>query len=455
MKYLLLLSSLFILVACTSKVSQITDTNLDSLRLASCKGEACSTCPLPWGGVLLGNQIMQANFSKELVECNESCSTYQVSITCQAGKIFLVDSAGKTAATPYLDNLVQSCSKKNCGCKIDNINGQYNPITIADGDPITLYSSSSMPCGQLCQSRKMRCVGGQMVDSQNSNISALPWLATYQYTTCSTVACRPCQIPCSIPGVSLLGNGSSATCYSAVTPSKCGDNCNSYAKNMYCNDGTLTDDTGLSIGTLSGQSTQIWNTFSKYCENTTTNVASCKLCTMPDGSSVGDGTTVMFFKFNLAPSGESCYSSTNSVQLTCNDGQFANRLLYPAFIYSSCKSNTGTMVGTDLGVGRIAGDGGGAPRWFCRLPWSGAAVTPFTKVVAYDRMTVDIAANTNDNCTNHKMLITCSNAKGIWTGGAKYIYPTCYELDSQQKIDADAAAKAMVPAANPNPSPTP
>ena len=54
----------------------------------------------------------------------------------------------------------------------------------------------------------------------------------------------------------------------------------------------------------------------------------------------------------------------------------------------SCDQNCSTGTAGNNGIGNVDGDGGGAPRHLCQLPWRGGVVTHKTRVTAYSRMSV-------------------------------------------------------------------
>ncbi len=154
-----------------------------------------------------------------------------------------------------------------------------------------------------------------------------------------------------------------------------------------------------------------------------TQVDSCSSCPLPNGTSVQDKKQVTFFKLDVVGPGQDCYAKENSVILQCSNGKFQNRELYSGFKFTACKTSIDGLAKGNRGVGRVEGDGGGAPNHMCLLPWTNKVVTHNTKIMAYSQATVAC----NDSCQKYKATITCNGFKGLWSGGATFVYPTCYE----------------------------
>jgi hypothetical protein len=312
------------------------------------------------------------------------------------------DKLQPTAKT-YVDNYkAVSCNAIPC-----------NNCALPSGDPIphnpaanvTVYSTRTVSCTESCASKSsiIRCNNGAF-SIADPNV--------YKYNSCAPPAnCAPCRLPCF---KSILPGGQDY-CYKAAKPAACGLTCLGERKLLKCNAASqTTDENGAAITAADTAA---------YTQYSCNEKAACAGCTVPGVGQVADGARVPFYKTNAVDCGKSCLTAANVVTLTCSNGDFANKALYPDFRYGTCETScTGESVG-DRGEGRIVGEGGGAPNSICGLPWKSGSVTHNTKIVAYSRQTVPAG----DKCSRYKATIVCNGYKGLWSGGGVYIYPTCVE----------------------------
>lgn len=456
-----------LLSACTSKVNEGETTEDSAGGKAGCVGLGCAVCDLPWGGQLPSGQSVNTGFAKELVECSESCDSFKAVLTCKEGKL-----EGKLASGAVLTDLskvAKSCFKKHCDCN-------HNGTLVEDGKERAFFRSASVSCPNTCtDSRVLVCVSGSMQDKlqpatkahadnyKAANCNAIPCSNcnlpsgdavahgpttnvtvystrnvsctescasksniircnngvfsiadpnTFRFNSCAPPAnCAPCALPC---GKSILP-GAQDYCFKAAKPTACGLTCLPERKLFKCNAASqATDEAGVAITSADRAA---------YTNFSCSEKAACTGCNVPGVGQVADGTRVPFYKTTAVECGKSCLTAANQVVLTCSNGEFTNKALYPDFRFGTCKTDcTGTSVG-DRGEGRIVGEGGGAPNSVCGLPWKSGLVTHNTQIVAFSRSTVAVG----DKCSNHKALITCNGYKGLWSGGGVYIYPTCIE----------------------------
>ena len=510
-----------LLSACSSKVNDSEELD-PQLAESTCKGAACATCELPWGGTLAAGESMDSAFSKELVECDQSCSTFGVKLTCKEG-VLIGEKQDGTTFTSML-GIAKSCYRKRCDCL-------HAGVTVEDGASRGFFRSATASCGARCEQRSFDCKSGKLIDtdlpkgpSTTASFAAsacteipcqacnTPWgssvahggtttaysaavapcnqacssvqttltcnngvlsggsLATYKYGACTTRTCQTCTLgsgdliahgatvkaykantstcevscsalgkdlkctdgtveggspaeykfnsctaatcqTCTLPCGTVVGSGGFGYCFKSNKPAACGQTCLGQRKQFNCMNGTVSaaDETPMASN-------------SAYTLTSCTEQSACNPCTLPDGRQIVDGAKATLFKADNLACGQSCFAPTNAVTLTCANGTFANQALYQDFKKTKCDSSCTVSTGNE-GIGRVGGDGGGAPVNWCQLPWGGGLVGHDTQVVAYSVM----KAPPGTKCSQFKTIITCNAYRGLLTGGATYIYPICKE----------------------------
>jgi len=361
---------------------------LTKFTATSCTVDACPKCTTPWGEKVDQGAKVQA-YHIDKAACGQQCSQ-PVTLTCANG------SFGALANTYKF----KSCAVNPCkDCSLPT--GEK----LAHNSWNWVHKLSEAPCEQSCMSYAayLRCIDGTISGGDTS---------VYKHLSCSVKKdCARCTLPC---GKSVVSGGSDF-CFSAAKPNSCGETCVAFRKEFKCQNGkTLYED---GVTPISEADKTAYKTYS--CSNT----AACSSCPMPDGRSAMDSTKVIFYKNAKVACDKSCFGADNSVSLTCSNGTFGNQSLYKDFKFLECRSDCISNNVGDLQQGRIEGEGGGAPRSLCSLPWKAGMVTHDTEIIAYSRMT----APKGSSCQNYKAVIRCNGFKGLWTGGAKFIYPSCVE----------------------------
>jgi hypothetical protein len=359
---------------------------LNTHQYSSCEHIPCASCTAPWGGTVAHGASVRA-YRTQSVDCGQNCNGQFVNLTCNNGAL----SGGDLSVYRYA-----SCSVAAC------LDCQLSPgHVISHGSTVRSFRALESECTTTCNaiSAMLTCNNGTLTGGTASQ---------YPYVTCSPKACESCRI-CG----SNVASGGSRVCYSARQPESCGQTCGGIAQRFMCDNGVVkTEDNANASETLLGQ----------YSQNFCNERSACSSCPLPDGRSVVDGQRVTFFREGRLNCGENCFSATNSVVLTCSNGVFANKDLYPEFRTVTCEADC-TGTNGDLGIGRLEGEGGGAPRSLCQTPWLSGYTTHKTRLVAFSRLTVP----RGDKCSNYKKVIECDGYRGLWSGGAVYIYPTCNE----------------------------
>lgn len=363
-------------------------TLTQTFKHPSCTYSACANCITPWGSSV-NHGATTASFSVPEVNCGQTCASSLKTLTCSNGALSGAD------LTVFKNG---SCTPKVCS----NCNLPSGDI-LQHGTTTPAYSTDKSTCTTSCNDFKLNltCNNGTVTGGNPT---------VHKFVSCVPQNCLTCTMPCG----GTVTSGGFSYCYKSNKPASCGLTCLAERTQFQCDNGIVKN----TDGSLATEAVK-----TQYNMSSCSDIAACSSCSLPDGRSVIDGTKVTFFKANQVSCGQQCFSSTNSASLTCSNGNFANKALYPDFDSISCEQNCSTGTAGNNGVGNVEGDGGGAPRHLCQLPWRGGVVTHLTRVTAYSRMSV----TAGQKCSSYKSVIQCNGVRGLWTGGAAYIYPSCVE----------------------------
>lgn len=352
----------------------------------SCTHVPCSACVTPWGDTVAHGATTKA-YSQSEVACGSTCVSK--TLTCDNGALTGADLASFRFGT---------CSVIPCAnCELPS-----GDIIVHGTSPYT-YTAAQSTCTQTCSAfRKRATCNNGVVTGVDINV--------HKFSGCVQKSCSTCKLPCG----STLSSGGKRSCYKNAAPSFCGESCLNESMEFMCDDGVVKKSDGE---TISEAEQALYKT--SYCND----IAACSSCKLPDGTAVVDGTRKSFFRVRSVPCGQQCMSTTNSIALTCSNGVFSNAALFPDFKETVCEESCNTGTDGDEGIGNWEGEGGGAPRQMCTLPWKGGLVTHKTQIVAFSRLSAPVG----EKCSDYKKLIECNGLRGTWSGGAAYIYPTCVE----------------------------
>lgn len=391
---IILCLSLWVLISCSSQVNEgVVD---EPLNTKACQGMDCAVCTLPWGGTLPSGQSLDSLYSKEIVSCDDDCEKVRLNITCKEG--ILVAKEPVSGATVNVPNkFYQKCYKQRCDCEL------ASGDVIAHKATVTAYSTAQAACTTTCaaESASLKC---------NKKVITGGDAQVYKHLSCTAAKCDSCKMPCG--GTTL--SGGFRYCYKNYSPASCGLTCETERIKFVCDNGVIKDEEG----TIATEALK-----TQYSKSSCNDVSACSSCQLSDGRSVNDGHKVTFFKSARVACGQQCFGA-NAVTLTCSNGTFADKAQHADFNQLSCEPGCDNSGSGDAdGVGRIEGDGGGAPRQLCQLPWRGGLVTHKTRLTAFSRMSVP----KGEKCSAYSALIECDGFRGLWSGGATFIYPTCVE----------------------------
>ena len=275
--------------------------------------------------------------------------------------------------------------------------------SLNDGAKQSLYQQNSGTCIKTCASmaKQFTCTNG-VLDGNGADPNAYP------NVSCTAANnCNPCTLPCGTQ----VQTGGYGICFNAQKPDTCGATCTLNMKKFLCNNGTVTNENNKPLS----------DNDKKYYYTSCDSKGSCEGCKMTNGVTIPNGQSAAFFQSDSVPCGQSCFTGGNQVLLLCSNGSFANRSMYPNHVYNNCAPNCAANGG-----GTVNGSGGGAPNSVCPFPWGSGFATDGTKVVAFSRRTTACG----DSCQKYKAKIVCNGKRGLWSGGASYIYNSCYEPKS-------------------------
>ena len=353
---------------------------------AACAEIACKSCTTPWGAMVDHTKTIPS-YKTDVAGCNQTCAGNTATLLCTDGTL----SGGNLAQYKFGTCTALAC--QNCTLPSGDILA-HNAATPA-------YRIASAACGApscASQSASLTCNDGAITGGDP---------AIFKFAACTTDVCRTCTMPCGVT----LGSGGSYTCYRKNQPSSCGDSCSSDAKLFKCLDGVT------SAADSSAMSGNTGYTFTSCSAG-----AACSSCQLPDGRRVLDRIKSTFFKQKTLGCGQSCLTTANAITLTCSNGEFANQILYADFRETECSVDCRTVIG-DQGIGRVNGDGGGAPVVWCQIPWNGQWATHNTEIIAFSVAKPPAGMK----CSQYRRRIKCNAYRGLWSGGGTFVYGMCKE----------------------------
>ncbi len=292
-----------------------------------------------------------------------------------------------TDTSTYYGSMTSACIQ----CTIP---GYQGGSAIADNTSVTLYSVSSIGCGQTASTyaSTFSCPNGVL---QKNGAAYNPATDTNHYYSSVNNTCVQCVIPGYEGGAAIAAN-SSVTLYSAHSLA-CGQTASQFASQFSCG----STDVLLKNGAAYNPSTDT-NTYYASMTNT------CVGCPTPWGATIPIGTVINAYKAS-GSSSNTCGGGCKSQQQTCQA--------------------TGTMSGDNsynlqACTNTCSQEGGGAPPRMCLLPWQNSYVTPDSKIPMWSRKTVACG----DSCQNYFRVGRCLLSSGIFDAGLQYIYQSCTEL---------------------------
>ncbi|MEO0337204.1 MAG: hypothetical protein AAF202_12480, partial [Pseudomonadota bacterium] len=218
---------------------------------------------------------------------------------------------------------------------------------LAEGASLEVYQQQSVGCKDSCRRSTVRCSGGRLVGAN---------LSSYPYPTCQVQEC----IQCTTPWGDLIDDGAYVRMFKEDEVA-CGNRCES--QNMRCVSGEF--DAALLV---------------EY-NHQTCSAEPCLKCNAPWGQVLNNNQQVTAFRNETVPCGESCADNGNMAPRACVDGVLIGST---AHNFGSCNPAN-------------CEDGGGAPGFVCRVPWSGLTMLAGTQVTAYSKS----AVSCNESCDDH------------------------------------------------------
>ena len=365
---LLILLFLPLVLGCTASVTDIESQQEKQSSSAAVEDEQiipvdCNSagencsCELP-DGTEIANGATVDMFSSAKANCGQTCAQRMQPATCENGELVRV---------PGHDYL--SCEEAVCAaCELPW--GEQ----LAEGASIDVYRRDQVGCKENCQRSSVSCSGGRLVGAN---------LSTYPYPSCVVQNC----IQCRTPWGDMVDDGTQIRVYSAETL-PCGQRCGDHDQYIRCTAGEFPDTVDLTI-----------------FRHETCATEQCMRCDTPWGTTINNNTQVSAYRNASVPCNQSCLDGGNVTSRVCVDGTLTGDSNYN---YGSC-------------LPEVCEEGGGAPGYVCRIPWSKGNALPGTEISAYTRESVDC----EESCDDFRVTRKCRIEDGLWDGHPGAIYPNC------------------------------
>ncbi len=242
---------------------------------------------------------------------------------------------------------------------------------LAEGATISAFRDDVVNCKSECEARDVTCSNGRLV---GANIS------TYSFPNCRIEKC----IECTTPWGDKVGDGERVRGYASESV-KCGNRCESTY--LTCDSGKFDelDEKKFKFGACTQEK--------------------CVECITPWGTKLYNNQQAIAYKSGSVACDKSCLDNGNMQPRSCVDGVLTGD---PSFKFGSCAPET-------------CEEGGGAPGFVCRLPWSGAQALGGTEITAYSKQSVGC----NDSCDKYQHLRKCRIEDGLFDGPPEAIYRNC------------------------------
>lgn len=364
---LLLFPLLMILGGCTASVTDIESEEEAKASVSEVTEEDVIPTDCDESGVNCscklpdGREITNGGtvdmFSSAQASCGQTCSQRVDEATCENGT--LVRAPGHDFLT---------CEEAECAaCELPW--GEQ----LAEGATQDVYRYDEVGCKDSCQKSTVRCSGGRLVGAN---------LSTYPHPTCVVLEC----IQCRTPWGDMVDDGAGIRMYSDESPA-CGQACHTVDIYAKCSGGEFRD-VNLEVFKFG-----------------TCQMQPCLKCDTPWGTVLNNNQQVSGYRRPSVPCGQSCLEGGNVAPRVCVDGVLTGSSDHS---YGSCTPD-------------LCDEGGGAPGFVCRIPWSTGNALPGTGISAYTRESVDC----DDDCDNYRVTRICRILDGLWSGNPGAIYPNC------------------------------
>jgi hypothetical protein len=288
---------------------------------------SCTAAAQGWVGAVSG-----CSASRPLLAHGQSTNltntvggrTGSVTVTCTAGVISTNSATctGNSCPLPWGGSLAHggsigafqtssvpcgnTCNSETRSCSFGSLSGSFTNqscsavtclnctapwgATVPHTSSVTAFAASSVPCGSSCSSQTRTCTNGSLS-------------GTFTAQSCSAVPCAACNLPWG----GTVGHGGAVTAYAAWSVG-CGGSC--AAQTRWCNNGSLSGSYGAA----------------------SCSVAACASCALPWGGWVGHGGAVTAFAAGSVPCGSSCSAQTR----VCSNGSLSGWHTAPSCSVGAC-----------------------------------------------------------------------------------------------------------------------
>lgn len=283
-------------------------------NFATCNSGGAASClfngqSVAHGGSVIAYQNSSVGYGQVCASQNRTCNNGTLSgsynhTTCNAGGAASCLFNGNSVAhgqtvTAYQSSTVgygQSCVSQSRTCTNGTLSGSYtfgscnsgsaasclfNGLTVANGASVTAYQTSTVPFGQSCSSQSRLCTNGTLSGN-------------YAFPSCSSGGAASCNFN----GVT-VSHGQTVVAYASSSVGF-GQAC--AAQNRSCNNGTLS-------GTYAYSSCSVGTATACYF----------------NGQSISHGGSVYAYAAASVPYGQQCQGQTRN----CNNGTLGGSYSYP------------------------------------------------------------------------------------------------------------------------------
>ncbi len=360
-----------------SPARTVSDAELSGFPARSCAKRVCH-CERSGREVVADGQTKSV-FSKDVVTCSQSCTTFRGQVSCSSGNLTATDSS-------FLNFAYDSCRQDDCGCRVPLANNQA--ILVANGGSTTLYrySQNTLDVLDACTNPAYRT----SVTCTNKVLSAYD-PNVFQYSSCT-----PRNFNCTFTdgnGAQVeVRHGNSLTVSKTSHPA-CGETCDNL--NLYCNNAVFK------VGSMSGATV----TSAQLAGHTSADSCAPKDCNCRiNGYSLAFGSTSDFYSRDKITD--------------CN--------------LNGCEESKASLTCTSSGVQKVGG-GDPAPyiyrtcnvrRCGCSVPWGGTIEDGKTvRAYSLDRATCE-NPNACSDAANFRT-VTCTNGQLSTYDQGQFRFPVC------------------------------
>jgi hypothetical protein len=313
------------------------DPTYSSLTCSGPTPKSCS-CTLPDHKTVIGQGQMAILYSQNTeANCNTCTSPQsQMKVYCDSGVLY---NAPISATTRQPISPTTLTTFQYTTCDTSPVDCFINQICVANGKNATLYSTSSLQCGQSLTSVSavFSCSSGAAF---KNNLPYIPTADTNASTWTANVPPNACSTGCQTPWKATVSTGTVITAYysSGTSSNTCGVGCKSYQFTCLAGSGGASPSWSANDPTAPpGIAATSNNPYAQTCNNGCTQEgggAPPRFCLLPwQNSYVSTDVPIPMWNVKIAYCGDSCQNHFKVGKCQLATGQFDAGY---NFIYQSC-----------------------------------------------------------------------------------------------------------------------